>query len=139
MYSIEASTSHAMITHLASHRSEAPDGRRCPGDRAAPLLSSRPRHQDTSEGIIKLRTCHHDIITSTPEVSLGAVVWVNMEQTVLTVILCGRAEIVKSICMIGFISSKSCLNTKEEVNTSRNTEVNISQTRWALDPEYYKC
>ena len=33
---------------------------------------------------------------------------------------------------------QSCLKTKEDVNTSRNTwhiEVNISQTRWPLDPE----
>ena len=35
---------------------------------------------------------HNVIMTSTPEVSLGAVVWVNMEQAVLTVLLCGRAE-----------------------------------------------
>ena len=83
-------------------------------------------------------TLVYDILTSAPEVSLGAVVWVNMEQAVLTVLLCGGAESSLGICQVWIYSPASCLNTKEEVNTSKNTEVNISLTSWALDPDYYK-
>ena len=58
------------------------------------LLNGPAAHtvSNTSEGIRKLRQGLSSVIRSAPEVALRAVVRVCMEQTVLTVILCGGAE-----------------------------------------------
>ena len=127
-----------MIMHLASRKSGALGGRRCLGGREVHQWSSPRLRQGHIWG--KSENC--EVMSWSSSWST----WSSPQGSCLGLhgTSCPDSHPLSGSWKLSWVFDlywlqQSCLKTKEDVNTSnRNTwhvEVNISQTKWALDPQ----